>query len=354
MKNLVRTAAAAAAVLLVVALAGPASAAADDRGARWLSHQLTGGLVHNDQYAFDDYGLTADVAFALKAIGGHGDDLKTIRHALAENVDNWTTGGSFAPDDIYAGSVAKAVVLAQVTGADPTSFGGVDLVQRLEDRTRNAAPKGRIQDKTADDSDYANTIGQAVAARGLARAGSDEATAAIGFLLKQQCDQGFFRLSFAPKGAAKQGCDAGTKAESSPDTDVTALALIELSALPKADRTSAVKHSIADGVSWLKHHQARNGSFGGGTSTSAPNSNSTGLAAWALNERGACGAARDAARWVKALQVKDEVAGERGAIAYDRAAFDAAKTDGIGAAQQDQWRRATSQAAPGLSALGCS
>lgn len=352
MKNLLRTTAAAAAVLLVVTLAGPASAAADDRAATWLSHQLTGGLVHNDQYGFDDYGLTADVAMALKDIGGHQADVATARDALAQHVDSWTTGVDYGSSDIYAGSVAKAVVLAQVTGGDPTSFGGVDLVQRLESRTRNTAPKGRIQDKGA--SDYANTIGQAFAARGLARAGSSEARAAIHFLLEQQCSSGFFRLDFAAVGAADQTCDAGTKAQSAPDTDVTALSLIALSALPVADRTTAVKHSIAAGIAWLKRRQNSDGSFGGGTSTSAANTNSTGLAATALAERGACAPARKAAAWVKNLQVTDQVAGERGAIAYDRDAFRAARTGGIGAAEQDQWRRATSQAAPGLSALGCS
>lgn len=342
-----------AAGLLIVMVPGPASAAPDDRAAGWLTRQLTDGLVYNGQYDFNDYGLTADTAYALKAIGGRGDALNAIGTALAENVDSWTTGGD--PAEAYAGSIAKAVVVAQVTGADERGFGGVDLVQRLEDRVRDTAPVGRLEDQSQY-GDYANTIGQSFAVRGLGDAGSDETGEATTFLLKQQCSQGFFRLGFAAIDAVKQGCDADP--EASPDTDATALALLNLAALPKAARTDAVKKAIADGIAWLGRTQKDNGSFGGGTSTEASNSNSTGLAAWVLADAGACGKARSAAAWVKNLQVSGDVsgtplAGQKGAVAYDRAAFKAAKQNGIGTKKQDQWRRATTQAAPGLSALGC-
>ena len=353
MSHLHRLVAVAAAGLLVLTVAGPASAAPDDRGAGWLTRQLTDGLIHNDQYDLDDYGLTADTAYALKAIGGHADDLVTIREALAANVDSWTTGGD--PAEAYAGSIAKAVVVAQVTGGDARDFGGTDLVTALDDRVRDTAPVGRLEDKSQY-GDYANTIGQSFAVRGLGNAGSGETAAATAFLLKQQCSQGFFRLGFAAIDAGKQGCDADD--EASPDTDATALALLNLRALPKAARTDAVKAAIADGLAWLGRRQKDNGSFGGGTATEASNTNSTGLAAWVLADAGICGKARAAAAWVKKLQVSGDVsgtplAGQKGAIAYDRAAFKAAQADGIGTNEQDQWRRATTQAAPGLSALGC-
>lgn len=357
MRTLTRLAAVAAAGLLVLTLPGAASAAPDDRSADWLSRQLTNGLVHNNQYDFDDYGLTADTALALAAIGGHREDVRSIRSALADHVDSWTTGVDFGSSDVYAGSVAKALVVAQVTGADPRDFGGVNLVRRLNNRVSDAdRTLGRIEDKS--DTDYANTIGQAFAARGLARAGSGEADEAVRFLLKQQCEQGFFRLLFAPKDARKQGCDAGTAAESAPDTDVTALAVLSLDALPKRARTKAVRNSIEAATSWLKRAQKKNGSLGGGPATGASNTNSTGLTAWALGETGSCTKARKAARWVRGLQVSGDVsgtplAGEKGAIAYDRAGYEAAEQDGIGTEQEDQWRRATTQAAPGLRHLSC-
>jgi hypothetical protein len=279
--------------------------------------------------------------------------VRAIRAALAPHVDSWTTGVDFGSDDVYAGSVAKAVVLAQATGADPRAFGGVDLINRLQRRMSSVAPTaGRIQDKAS--SDYANTIGQSFAARGLSVAGTSKAAAATAFLLEQQCAAGFFRLNFAASSAARQGCDSGTAATSAPDTDVTALAVLNLQAFPK--KTRAVRGAIADAVGWLKRHQKRNGSFGGGTATENSNSNSTGLAGWALGAAGACKPASKAAAWVRDLQVRGSVAGtpyarQQGAIAYNGAAYRAGRTDGITVQTQDQWRRATAQAAPALANL---
>jgi hypothetical protein len=343
--------------LVVGASAASAAPSPDRASATWLSRQLEKGLVHNDQYGFDDYGLSADVALALHETGRRAGTVQDIRRALARHVDSWTTGVDFDTTDVYAGSVAKAVVVAQTTGADPRSFGGVDLVKRLNARVSSEAPTvGRIQDKGA--ADYANTIGQAFAVRGLAKARSTKADEALAFLLKQQCSAGYFRLNFAEPGAADQSCDGGRRASTSaPDTDVTALAVLSLRALKNPGRE--VRTATSDAVRWLKRHQKDNGSFGGGPATERANANSTGLAAWALGKAGACKPARQAARWVDRIQVAGDVAGtplagERGAIAYDRAAMRAAKRDGIGVEQRDQWRRATAQAAPGLVYLSLS
>jgi hypothetical protein len=136
-----------------------------------------------------------------------------------------------------------------------------------------------------------------------------------------------------------------------PDTDATALAVIALTAMPRQGKV--VRNATAEAVGWLRSTQKRNGSFGGGVSTEASNANSTGLAAWALGDAGACRPAVKSARWVRDLQVTGNVsgtplAGERGAVAYNRAAMTAAEAEGITADTRDQWRRATSQAAPGL------
>lgn len=356
MRHLIRTAAVLATTLVVTA-AAPANAAPDDLSARWLSNELTDGLVHNDQFGFDDYGLTADTAVALAELGGQRDTLRTIRKALAPRVDSWTTGVDFGSSDVYAGSTAKAVVVAQKTGANPRDFGGVNLVHRLSARVSDTkSTAGRLQDRS--DTDYANVIGQAFAVQGLVKAGSGKAGTALRFLLKQQCSPGYFRLAFADKDARKQSCDGGDRATTSaPDTDVTALAVLSLQALPR--KTSAVRSAIADSVDWLKRKQQRNGSFGGGVATEASNTNSTGLAGWVLGNAGACRPAARAARWVQRLQVSGDVsgtplAGDKGAIAYDRAALRAAEVDGIGSGERDQFRRATTQAAPALANLSVS
>ncbi len=340
-----------AGALIVTTVSGAAHAAPDDLSGNWLERQLTNGLIHNGQFNVDDYGLTADTALGLAAIGGHRAKIRTIRRALAERVDSWTTGS----DDVYAGSTAKAVVVAQASGADSRDFGNVNLVRRLNNRVSSTKPiVGRIEDRSADGSDFANTIGQAFAAQGLSVARSGRADEAVRFLLKQQCSNGFFRLNFAAKAAADQTCDGGDKATSSPDTDVTALAVLSLKALPR--KTAKIRSAVADAVGWLKRRQQANGSFGGGTATEASNANSTGLAGWALGDAGACRPAAKAAAWVHRLQVSGDVSGtplegEKGGIAYNHARFAAAESQGIGTEERDQWRRATSQAAPALTYL---
>lgn len=319
-------------------------------GATWLGHQLTKGLIHNGQYDFDDYGLTADTALALRAIGGHTMAQAKIRHALARHVDDYTTYRK----SVFAGSVAKLLVVAQQNGGSGHHFGGVDLVRRLAKRVITSGPAtGRIQDKGA--SDYANTIGQIFAVRGLISGRGRHAADALSFLESQQCDAGYLRLDFAKsRTAAKQSCDAGAASTSAPDTDATALFVVELSSV--SSRRPPLTLALRQAVRWLLKHQATNGSFGGGTTTVAPNTNSTGLAAWALGIAGRCSPARKAAAWVAKKQVGSDVAGsplagEAGAIAYDGAALRAGERDGITVKTRDQWRRATTQAAPGLTYL---
>ena len=192
---------------------------------------------------------------------------------------------------------------------------------------------GRIEDRTVSgdtdsftpgvqlDSDYANVIGQAFAARGLTAAGSAKAASAMAFLLQQQCSAGYFRLNFAPATASAQGCVDGDAVGSAPDTDVTALAVLQLAALggPDAEGQPARSPRRPAGST---AQQKSDGSFGGGPTTSAANANSTGVAAQALASQGACVAAGRAAGWVKGLQVLSAPAssplnGELGAIAYD-------------------------------------
>jgi hypothetical protein len=229
----------------------------------------------------------------------------------------------------------------------------VDLVQRLAARVATTPPiAGRIEDKAS--TDYANTIGQVFATRGLMKAQHPLAPSVLGFLLQQQCRAGYFRLDFnTDKTAAQQGCTTKSPA----DTDVTALAVVELAPLAKSN--PALATALTRATRWLVKHQKANGSFGGGPSTSAANANSTGLAAWALLSERRCAAAKDAAHWVHRLQVRGHVAGtplagEKGAIAYDKVAKKAAESDGITRTTRDQWRRTTTQAAPGLLALsGC-
>jgi hypothetical protein len=327
----------------LVAAGSPAQATPADRSAHWLSDQLTGGLVHNDQFDVDDYGLSIDTAFGLQALGGHRTDVRQVRHALAGHVGDYTGAGS----EKYSGATAKLLVLVQSTGGDPTSFGGVNLVKKLNSLvTRKGAAKGRIVDQSQF-GDFANTIGQILAARGLTTAKSGRAAAARTFLLEQQCRQGFFRLNFSKPKAQNQSCGRKSPA----DPDATSYAVVQLWRTSKGH--PALRNALRRASAWLAEQQRKNGSFVGGTSTATPNTNSTGLAAWALATSGRCTAAKRAAQWVSGFQLGvqapgSKLAGQRGAIAYDRAGMKAGRRDGITTETQDQWRRATSQAAPAL------
>jgi hypothetical protein len=357
---------AAGALTIGLVATGPAATAAHkpvkpETSAKWLSKQLTDGLVHNDEFDFDDYGLTVDVGFALAAIQGNGPALKQVRKALGKHVKSYTTGVDSLTTDVYAGPTAKALVFAQTVGANPRKYGGTNLVKQLRPLVSTGGPtKGRIQDVSAF-GDFANTIGQSFAAAGLLNAGDRTGRPVLKFLLKQQCKKGFFRLDFAAdKTLADQSCDgAATPADKAPDTDATALAVLNLLSLehpsPKA------RAAVGKAVKWLRKTQKHNGSFGGGPTTEASNANSTGLAGWALASADYCPNAGRAAKWLSKLTVSGNVsgtplAGQKGAIAYDKAALATAQTAGITDATQDQFRRATAQAAPALlyqSGVGC-
>ena len=119
-----------AAAITLSALSSPARAADPtpaELSAAWLTGELTDGLVHNDQYAFDDIGLTIDVGLALNAIGSQPAAVAQLRAAVAPEIKGYTT----YKKSVFAASTAKALVLAQTLGASPRSFGGVNLVKQL-------------------------------------------------------------------------------------------------------------------------------------------------------------------------------------------------------------------------------
>lgn len=309
-------------------------------GSNWLVGQLDeNDLIFNPNFGgFTDYGLSIDTAFAAIAAQRDAGRANDISAAIAAEVESYISGG----EDRYSGSTAKALVLAQRTRVDATDFGGVNLVTRLESLVNDqGATSGRLQDQS-EFGDFANTIGQTFAVEGLSNADSPRADDVTDFLIAQQCSDGFFRQDFSPIDAADQTCD-GAATDASPSVDSTAFAVLALNT--RADDPAAAR-AVAKGVAWLKANQADNGSFGA-------NSNSTGLASSALGSQCEIVAADRAADWIRDLQVGSDEAGsalndEVGAVAFDRAAFDAGKVNGITTEDEDQWRRASAQATPGL------
>lgn len=313
-----------------------ATAAAD-----WLTGQLEDGLLsYQTEYGpFTDYGMSIDAALALTRTGGHDDEVTAVADAVAGGLSGYTQFPSGKGTHHSAGATAKALVLAEEAGQDPTDFGGTDLVADLENLVTDS---GRIADRypveNKQDADYANVIGQVYAVRGLAEAGSDEAAAARDYLLDQQCEAGWFRLTFtAAADAADQSCDADGSAQ--PDPDTTALAVIWLSSTEDLD--DQTQTAIDAAVAWLAQQQAADGGVGGAQSPD-PNANTTGLAGWAFGAAGDTEAAASAADWLAAVQT------DQGAVGLDQAAVDRLQDGQIPAKQRSQWLLATAQAAPAL------
>ena len=341
------------ATLALVAVPSQATAAepsSSGSAATWLNAQLTSGIVYNDEFKFDDLGLSADVALGLNGLGGHDATVSAIAAAIEPRAhDEWYTSTYEGVTTLYAGSLAKAAVLAQAAKSDATDFGGHNLITDLAATvSATGATAGRVQDDNNDFGDT-NTFGQAYAAQALDAAGNAATTPVTTFLLKQQCAPGWFRLDFAKRDAADQTC-AGD-ATSVPDTDATAIAVVALAS--QAD-DAAVASKLALAKSWLQSAQKTDGSFGGGPTTEGPNANSTGLAGTALAALGDTAGAKKAALWVRAHQAVNAgtcgsyAAADAGSIAYDDAALTALATTPIAAGTRDKARRATAQALPVL------
>lgn len=350
----------AAPVLTLGALAAtpaPSYAAADptpvDNGAAWLAGELTDGLMHNDQFDFDDLGLTVDTGLALSYLD-RAEPVSTIAGAIAPVVaDYYSYYVAEGKTHVAAGSLAKAAVFADAAGKDASDFGGRDLAAELADRvSTDEASAGRISDvffpEEPFESDFSNTIGQSFAVLALDNAENGASSSAANFLIAQQCAEGFFRTGLGADLA--DTCDSDEAASAS--TDTTALALLNLDGLGVF--STGVDDAKSAAVAWLLETQAADGSWGGEAPTAASNANSTGLAGWALGVVGETEAAAKAATWLRARQADDfgpcttGLTVASGAIAYDDAALAAGRSEGIEVSSQDQFRRASAQALPAL------
>lgn len=311
--------------------------------ARWLDDQLTNGIIHNEQYDYDDYGLSLDVFFTLSGLDTRPAAADSIIDAIKPHVADYTTYGT----SVFAGATGKVATAVQDAGEDPTGFGGVDLIAQLEGLVVAEGPgTGRAKDAFDPEEegagDYSNSIGQSFAVRALAVKKSSLSEDVTSYLLKQQCGDGSFREQ-----EADSQCTTG-----SGSVDVTALALQAL-LTAKDEGQADLQDDIDDGVAYLLGVQATNGSF---TGNDVANTNTTGLAAATLKLAGKDGAAGSAAAWIVGHQVTDalaedtELAGELGAVAYDKSALNTGKTAGIVTETRDQWIRATAQAALGVQA----
>ena len=156
---------------------------------RRLVGQLDNGMLqsgYEDNGAwtlYADQGLTIDAVESLVEAGQQPAAVQTMTNALEADA---TAYASYGP-----GQAAKLLVLADIAGRNPATFGGIDLVDQVEDQV--LATTGRLG---ALDNAYGSVLSQTFAARALTTAGSTKAADATSYLLRQQCTSGYFRESF--------------------------------------------------------------------------------------------------------------------------------------------------------------
>jgi hypothetical protein len=284
----------------------PATAAAG-----WLAQQLVDGthLV----YAFDgktfDGGGTADTIYALAAAKSGRSTLEAATGYLAAHVEDYvdinnTTG--YGPSD---GAIGKTAIAAFVAGADPTHFGGPNLLAQLKkDECTSASSScpaaGAAANIFASISESLVLIAEA---RGAALdAKYAPSPAAVSYLLSLQCPNG----GFTSDTSTAKGCSS--------DVDATGYAMMALRAL--GTQSSALNRA----ADWLISTRASNGSW---SSQGAANVDSTGLAAAGLH---AAGRSADSSRhWLAGQQVTTGptlgAGASRGALKY-LGKFDAASS----------------------------
>ncbi len=278
-----------------------------------------------------DLGLTIDAALGMVAAGvGRDEGDRALRNVEA-HLDDYV-GPTWGARELYAGPVAKSVLLAATFGADPRSFGGHDLLSdlaSLQDRT------GRYRDRTAY-SDTSNVFTQALAVLALTRTGAAVPAKGVRFLRSQQCADGGFRMF--PAGT---GCVG--------DPDATALAVTALLARER-------DHAAVDaGLDYLEGRMQAGGGVPGGAGAEGANSNTTALAAMAFAVAGRTTSYGLAAGYLGSLQfgcIAPPVL--RGAIAYDAESYAAQLAAGLTAEPTDQERRASAQSALGLAGVSLS
>lgn len=243
----------------------PAAATASPAAAA--SAYLAGQLVNGDHLTNsfgDDYGLTADLAIALASSDDQDPVLAKVVSYLAAHVADYAdpAGSSTAFPGPYSGAVAKLALVAEITGQDPHSFGGFDLLTTLTDHVCTAADTAGSCTAAGDFYQSFSDISQALGVLALARGGVTPPGAAVSRLESLQCsDGGFSSVLLGPT-------DTCTS-----EVDATGYAVQALNLVSGADS------AVANARGYLLAAQQPDGGFSG---AAGENTNSTGLAVQGL------------------------------------------------------------------------
>ncbi len=247
--------------------------------AGWLSGQINAqGFVAGQ--SGPDRNSTALTVLALGAAQVGGDSFDRAVTALAANIDAYVKDSMGVDRPAALGTLIQVAV---VSGRDPRTFGGADLIARLLATKRTTGSDAGLFG--AQDPAFDGTYRQSFALLGLDAAGQSDADA-VNWLTRQQCADGGWQ---AYRGDLTAPCaPTNTTTFTGEDTNSTAIAAQALDALGANPTTSP--------LNFLDASQNADGGFGflAGTATDA---NSTSLvlqAIIALGEDPAAGRWRDA------------------------------------------------------------
>lgn len=339
-----RAVSAAVATVVAAGLLGPAPVAAATpgphavNGAAWIADQVKQGRIHNNQFDFDDWGLTLDSYLALVATRREATTATRIIRTTTGHADQYVQiDGNF-----LAGATAKLLLSLRAARRDaaiPINGKAVNLRGRL---LTMVAPSGRVRDEGADD--YSSTLTQSLAVLALSRSGRAPQKV-VDYLLRQRCHAGFFREALRTRTCAEAG--------SAPYVDSTGFAIQALVAA-RADGADVPRGVVGRTAAWLRKVQNPNGAWGAPATSQDLNTNTTGVAAQGLaaaprnrhNKRAIDAAAGYVARQQITRERADggPAADEIGAIARNHADLEAALANGIRKGTRDSFRRATAQA----------
>lgn len=218
------------------------------RAAVWLASQVNAkGYV-----TFSGNPDVSDTTLAVLALAAAGGERATALRAidyLKSHVNAYVASGGHDG----AGQLATLILDAHALRLSPTSFGGTNLVKRLEKTIRTTGPNAGlfgVQDPT-----YDGAYRQGLALAALAAAGVRATSAlapAVSWLQRQQCANGGWESYRASTTTACPPSDPTTY--TGPDTNSTALAVQGLEA-----QRARLRHNP---VSFLMLVQSADGGWG--------------------------------------------------------------------------------------------
>ena len=192
-------------------------------GAAWLARQLTaqGFIPTAPGSGTPDLSSTAQTVLALSAANVELQGADLALSYLEAHVDGYVTAeGADGP-----GQLAILILDAEALGADPTYFGGTDLVSRLLATQQKTGLDAGLFGTETQVADYsAGTYSQGLALSALAAADvrdTAQVRAATAWLVGEQCPDGGWPL---PDDAVNP-CDGNPALGLGPDTNSTSLAL---------------------------------------------------------------------------------------------------------------------------------